>query len=41
MTVKGPGGTHELFLVFENASAAQQELFKLNYMDFNGTGATQ
>ena len=41
VTVTDPGGTHELFLVFENASSGQQELFKLNYIDFNGQGVAQ
>ena len=40
-SVTDPGGSHELFFVFNNASAGKRSLFNLNYMDFNGQGVAE
>ena len=40
-SVTDPGGSHELFFVFKNASAGKRSLFNLNYMDFNGQGVAE
>lgn len=38
--IENPGGSHELFFVFKEAGNTGEELFDLNWIDFNGQGVS-